>query len=77
MIPTVLAGLDLYRAGKAPWLLFTGGASPFSPGQPPEGLRYREAAKQLGLADAMASTSPAVNTARKPSRRDACYAKSC
>ena len=33
-----LAGLDLYRAGKAPWLLFTGGASPFSPGQPPEGL---------------------------------------
>ena len=61
-----LAGLDLYRAGKAPWLLFTGGASPFSPGQPPEGLRYLEAAKQLGIpADAMASTSPAVNTAEE------------
>ena len=26
-----LAGLDLYRAGKAPRLLFTGGASPFRP----------------------------------------------
>ncbi|MFL0774594.1 MAG: hypothetical protein AB8A39_07525 [Prochlorococcus sp.] len=25
-----MAGLDLYRAGKAPRLLFTGGASPFS-----------------------------------------------
>ena len=30
-----LSGLDLYRAGKAPRLLFTGGASPFRPGQPP------------------------------------------
>ena len=29
-----LAGLDLYPAGKAPRLLFTGGASPFRPGQP-------------------------------------------
>ena len=27
------AGLDLFRAGKAPRLLFTGGASPFLPGQ--------------------------------------------
>ena len=35
-----LAGLDLYRSGKAPRLLFTGGASPFWPGQPPEGQRY-------------------------------------
>ena len=28
-----LAGLELYRQGKAPRLLFTGGASPFRPGQ--------------------------------------------
>ena len=34
-----LSGLDLYRAGKAPSLLFAGGASPFRPGQPPEGQR--------------------------------------
>ena len=34
-----LAGIDLYRAGKAPRLLFTGGSSLFRPGQPPEGDR--------------------------------------
>ena len=33
-------GLDLFRAGKAPRLLFTGGASPFRPGQRPEGHHY-------------------------------------
>ena len=32
-----LAGLDLYRAGKAPRLLFTGGASTFSPANLPRG----------------------------------------
>ena len=61
-----LAGLDLYRAGKAPRLLFTGGASPFRPGQPPEGQRYLEEARQLGIpAAAMASTPPVVNTAEE------------
>ena len=58
------AGLDLYRAGKAPRLLFTGGASPFRPGQPPEGQRYLQEARQLGIpAAAMASTPPVLNTA--------------
>ena len=61
-----LVGLDLYRAGKAPRLLFTGGASPFRPGQPPEGQRYLQEAQQLGIpAAAMASTSPVVNTAEE------------
>ena len=61
-----LAGLDLYRAGKAPRLLFTGGASPFRPGQPPEGQRYLQEARQLGIpAAAMASTSLVVNTAEE------------
>ena len=59
-----LAGLDLFRAGKAPRLLFTGGASPFRPGQPPEGQRYLQEARQLGIpAAAMASTPPVLNTA--------------
>ena len=59
-----LAGLDLYRAGKAPRVLFTGGASPFRPGQPPEGEHYLREAQQLGIpAAAMASTPPVVNTA--------------
>ncbi len=61
-----LAGLDLYRAGKAPRLLFTGGASPFRPGQPPEGQRYLQVARQLGIpAAAMSSTPPVVNTAEE------------
>ena len=61
-----LAGLDLYRAGKAPRLLFTGGASPFRPGQSPEGQRYLQEARQLGIpAAAMASTPPVVNTAEE------------
>ncbi len=61
-----LAGLELYREGKAPRLLFTGGASPFLPGQLPEGLRYIEEAQQLGIpASAIQSTPPVLNTAQE------------
>ena len=61
-----LAGLDLFRAGKAPLLLFTGGASPFRLGQPPEGQRYLLEAQQLGIpAASMASTPSVVNTAEE------------
>ena len=61
-----LAGLDLYRAGKAPRLLFTGGFSPFRPGQPSEGQRYLQEARQLGIPDAaVASTPSVVNTAEE------------
>ena len=59
-----LAGLDLFRAGKAPRLLFTGGASPFRPGQLPEGQHYLQEAALLGVPEAaMASTPPVLNTA--------------
>ena len=58
------AGLDLFRAGKAPRLLFTGGANPFRLGQFPEGQRYLQEAALLGLPEAaMASTPPVFNTA--------------
>ena len=61
-----LAGLDLFRAGKAPRLLFTGGTSPFRPGQRPEGQHYLQQAALLGVpAAAMASTPPVVNTAEE------------
>ena len=61
-----LAGIDLYRAGKAPRLLFTGGSSPFRPGQKPEGDRYLAEAERMGLpAAALASTPPVVNTAEE------------
>ena len=61
-----LTGVDLFRAGKAPRLLFTGGASPFRPGQPPEGSLYLKEAAALGVPSAaMASTPPVVNTAEE------------
>ena len=61
-----LAGIDLYRAGKAPRLLFTGGSNPFRPGQPLEGDRYLKEAERLGLPPAaLASTPPVVNTAEE------------
>ena len=59
-----LAGVDLFRAGKAPRLLFTGGTSPFRPGQLPEGQHYLQEAASLGVPEAaMASTPPVLNTA--------------
>ena len=58
-----LAGINLFRAGKASRLLFTGGASPFRPGQPPEGQSYLAEAAKLGIPKAaMASTAPVLNT---------------
>lgn len=61
-----LAGVDLYRAGKAPRLLFTGGVSPFRHGQPPEGQLYLQEAKQLGIpATVIASTPPVINTSEE------------
>ena len=61
-----LAGLDLYLAGKAPRLLFTGGSSPYRPGQLPEGQRYLQEAQKLGIpAVAMSTTPPVVNTAEE------------
>ena len=61
-----LAGLDLYQAGKAPRLLFTGGYSPFRPGQPPEGELYLKEAQRLGIpAEAMDSTPPVMTTAEE------------
>jgi len=61
-----LTGVDLFLAGKAPRLLFTGGASPFLPGQPAEGSLYLKEAEALGVpTGAMASTPPVVNTAEE------------
>ena len=56
----------LFWAGKAPHLLFTGGASPFCPGQHPEGQHYLQEAALLGVpAAAMDSTPPVLNTAEE------------
>ena len=58
--------MDLYRAGKARRLLFTGGASPFSPGSPLEGQLYLNEARMSGIpAEVLESTSPVRNTAEE------------
>ena len=61
-----LAGLDLFRVGKAPRLLVTGAGSPFSPGKLPQGQHYLEEAALLGVPEAaIASSPPVVNTAEE------------
>ena len=61
-----LAGVALFKAGRAPRLLFTGGQNPFNPGLPPEGRLYLQEAKDLGLPEsAMTYTGLVVNTAEE------------
>ena len=61
-----LAGIDLYRTGRAPRLLFTGGQNPFQAGLAPEGELYRREAVALGLpVSALQSTPPVRNTAEE------------
>jgi len=58
------AGLRLFRAGRAPRLIFTGGWSPSTPALVPEGDELRRQAIALGLpAAAVATTSRVSNTA--------------
>jgi len=61
-----IAGTELYKAGKAPQILFTGGMNPFYPGVLPEGEMYLKEAKLLGIpSSAMQTTPPLVNTAEE------------
>jgi len=59
-------GLELFRAGKAPMLLFTGGAISLARGLPTEGEVHRQQALALGLpAKALAVTPYVRNTAEE------------
>ena len=42
-------GVELYKAGKAPWLVFTGGWAPWEPNAKPEGDVLKVYAEQLGI----------------------------
>ena len=44
-------GIELYRAGKAPWLVFTGGWTPWQPELTPEGEVLRHRARSQGVPD--------------------------
>lgn len=56
-------GVSLYRAGKAPLLVFTGGWAPWAPGAPPEGDVLMRHARLLGVPEiALHTTAKVVNT---------------
>lgn len=57
-------GIDLFRAGKAPILIFTGGATPFEPNAPTEGEILAEVAVSSGIPRAaIGVTGRVFNTA--------------
>jgi uncharacterized SAM-binding protein YcdF (DUF218 family) len=59
-------GVELFHAGKAPLLIFTGGWSPWQPKAKPEGKISIEYAKALGVPlEAMVTTGVVVNTAEE------------
>ena len=61
-----LAGIDLYKKGKAPILLFTGGRNPLQPNMPSEGDLYIKEAISMGIpSSAVLTTSYVVNTAEE------------
>ncbi len=58
------SGVELFHAGKAPLLIFTGGWVPWEPKAKPEGEILIEYAKALGVPlDNMLTTGAVVNTA--------------
>lgn len=59
-------GVELFKAGKAPWLVFTGGWAPWEPKAKPEGAILTEYATSLGIpAKNIMSTGVVVNTAEE------------
>lgn len=60
------AGIDLYRAGKAPLVVFTGGWDPAEPRAPTEGEVLLSQAITMGVpADGVVTTGPVFNTAEE------------
>lgn len=57
-------GIELYRAGKAPWLVFTGGWAPWQPELTPEGEVLKDWAQSQGVPEsAIQVTGKVTNTA--------------
>lgn len=61
-----LGGIELYRAGKAPLLVFTGGWLPWRPLEGPDGRVMIACAADMGIpVDAMLTTDKVANTAEE------------
>jgi uncharacterized SAM-binding protein YcdF (DUF218 family) len=60
------AGVELFKAGKAPWLVFTGGWVPWEPDAQPEGVVLKAYAQELGVpSSAIVVSDNAQNTAEE------------
>jgi uncharacterized SAM-binding protein YcdF (DUF218 family) len=60
------SGVELFQAGKAPLMIFTGGWAPWEPKAKPEGEILIEYAKALGVSlDNILTTGAVVNTAEE------------
>jgi uncharacterized SAM-binding protein YcdF (DUF218 family) len=53
-------GIELFAAGKAPVIVFTGGAAPWEPSAPPEGEILRHYAAEWGVPDAAIKVTDTV-----------------
>lgn len=61
-------GIELYLAGKAPWLVFTGGCAPWEPELTPEGEVLKEWALSQGVPESFIQvTAKVTNTAEEAS----------
>ena len=61
-----LAGIDLYKKGKAPIIIFTNGKSPFQANMQGEGAYYQEEAQKLGIPhEAIRNSGTAFNTSQE------------
>ena len=61
-----LAGVELYKSGKANKLIFTGGVNPYSSDLPPEGDIYLKEAIAIGIPkNDLLTTSPVFNTVQE------------
>ena len=59
-------GLELFKAGKAPLLIFTGGQVPWQPSAIPEGLVLRKFAESMGVpSQSIQVTGEVENTAQE------------
>ncbi len=67
------AGVELFMAGKAPLLIFTGGTLPWLPDSPPEGHVLRPYAQRLGVPSDRIVVTPDVQNTEEEAREVSRY----
>jgi len=67
------AGVELFKAGKAPLLVFTGGKLPWLPADPPEGNVLAPLAVQFGVPSDRVAVTPTVENTEDEAREVSRY----